>query len=196
MCDSNGHSYPNECVFNHFAQCAGIKPGECRTPPVGRKISVFGRLKFSPEIDAFRITKNSCLRVIVEEDVVCLSSNFYMCRPPILGAVAINEPTFNADKTMSYSVDFTQTSSPRIRLRAYLNIGWCGNDKETMRPSDYLTKSEYVIEETSAAMYEKDMQLDVYIPTSGGLFADTLKSPREGGGGRGLISLTCIVILS
>ena len=179
VCGSDNKMYPNMCELEN-AKCSNpslqLVQGECfidsDVKPV-KYISISGTVEFSPAIDQTRLLLDSCLRFEVTELILCGNGE---CKIPALGKHVIYNPVLTP-KSNSYSYSFkfpdARNYMHRLIIRAFLNIGWCGDNggtEQQIKEGDYSTRTVYSIIEDDFNEYTKDMKMVMYNPLPEGMF--------------------------
>jgi len=105
--------------------------------------------------------KDSCLNVRIQEDRVC--SGALPCVPNIIESFVKKGVKLEKPGVISYKMPFDGKEGVSYVVLATLNVGWCKNDGEWIRPGDYnsVTSSQFTGPKAGSSM-EVDVDLEGY----------------------------------
>lgn len=113
-----------------------------------------GHIKLPPKSASTPLSAGSCLRVFIQENVQC-----EYCVNPILAEVVVRDPKV-VDSQIAYQITLHNTEEDGYIINVFINNGWCGNKKETIRYGDF---GNNIVNSFSLTSGETEVDQDVVV---------------------------------
>lgn len=119
-----------------------------------KDVIVKGHIKLPPKSASTPLSAGSCLRVFIQENVQC-----EYCVNPILAEVVVRDPKV-VDSQIAYQITLHNTEEDGYIINVFINNGWCGNKKETIRYGDF---GNNIVNSFSLTSGETEVDQDVVV---------------------------------